>query len=69
LYEGETPLGVFAGQLQAHPDLSVSDLDACVDKLRCKRVSLLADIDPQCDTPSVMLERPSHENLQWVEVS
>jgi catechol 2,3-dioxygenase-like lactoylglutathione lyase family enzyme len=66
--QGETPLASPRGQLQDHIALSVADLDAWVAKLRDEKVAFLEPPYPLGDTRAVMIEGPSREALELVEV-
>src|SRR5215468_2443529 len=66
--QGEEALVSSRGQLQDHIALSVTDLDAWIDKLRGEGVKLLEDAYPLGDTRAVMIEGPSREALELVEV-
>jgi catechol 2,3-dioxygenase-like lactoylglutathione lyase family enzyme len=66
--QGEEPLVSSRGQLQDHIALSVADLDAWIDKLRSEGVTFLEEPYPLGDTRAVMVEGPSREALELVEV-
>jgi catechol 2,3-dioxygenase-like lactoylglutathione lyase family enzyme len=66
--QGEEPLVNSRGQLQDHIALSVADLDAWIDKLRSEGVTFLEEPYPLGDTRAVMVEGPSREALELVEV-
>jgi len=66
--QGERPLVSSRGQLQDHIALSVSDLDAWIDKLQGEGVKFLEEPYPLGDTRAVMIEGPSREALELVEV-
>ncbi|MFT5173126.1 MAG: catechol 2,3-dioxygenase-like lactoylglutathione lyase family enzyme [Gammaproteobacteria bacterium] len=66
--QGESPLGSSAGQLQDHLALSVADLGAWIAKLRGEGVSFVSDIYPLGDTRAMMVEGPSREVIELVEV-
>jgi catechol 2,3-dioxygenase-like lactoylglutathione lyase family enzyme len=66
--QGETPLVSPLGQLQDHIGLSVSDLDPWIDKLKGEGVKFLNGPYPLGDTRAVMIEGPSKEALELVEV-
>jgi catechol 2,3-dioxygenase-like lactoylglutathione lyase family enzyme len=66
--QGDAPLVSPRGQLQDHIALSVTDLDAWVTKLRDEGVTLLEEPYPLGDTRAVMIEGPSREALELVEV-
>jgi 4-hydroxyphenylpyruvate dioxygenase-like putative hemolysin len=65
--QGERPLVGSRGQLQDHIALSVTDLDAWVEKLRSEGVTFLEDPYPFGDTRAIMIEGPSREALELVE--
>ena len=56
------------GQLQDHIALSVGDLDAWIEKLRAEGVKVLEEPHKLGDTRAVMIEGPSREALELVEV-
>lgn len=66
--QGETPLASSLGQFQDHLALSVQDLDAWVAHCRTEGVTFLSDIYRLGDTRAIMLEGPSREGLELVEV-
>ena len=66
--QGDRPLASSRGQLQDHIALSVEDLDTWMDKLRGQGVKFLEEPYPLGDTPAVMIEGPSREALELVEV-
>ena len=65
--QGERPLVGSRGQLQDHIALSVTDLDAWVEKLRSEGITFLEDPYPLGDTRAIMIEGPSREALELVE--
>ncbi len=67
--QGDRPLVSSRGQLQDHIGLSVADLDAWADKLASEGVKLLEPIHPLGDTRALMIEGPSREAIELVEVS
>jgi hypothetical protein len=67
--QGEQPLVSTRGHLYDHIALSVTDLDAWVAKLRGEGVRFLEEPYPLGDTRAVMIEGPSREGLELVEVS
>ena len=67
--QGDRPLVGTRGQLYDHIALSVTDLDAWVAKLRSEGVTLLEEPYPLGDTRAVMIEGPSREALELVEVA
>jgi catechol 2,3-dioxygenase-like lactoylglutathione lyase family enzyme len=67
--QGDRPLVGTRGQLYDHIALSVTDLDAWVAKLRGEGVTFLEEPYPLGDTRAVMIEGPSREALELVEVS
>jgi catechol 2,3-dioxygenase-like lactoylglutathione lyase family enzyme len=66
--QGDEPLVSSRGQLQDHIALSVADLDAWIAKLRGEGVIFLEDPYPLGDTRAVMIEGPSREAIELVEV-
>ena len=66
--QGDQPLVRSRGQLQDHIGLSVADLDAWMDKLHAEGVSFLTRTYQLGDTRGVMIEGPSMEVLELVEV-
>jgi catechol 2,3-dioxygenase-like lactoylglutathione lyase family enzyme len=65
---GDQPLVSSLGQLQDHIALSVTDLDAWVEKLGSEGVKLLEEPYQLGDTRAAMIEGPSREALELVEV-
>jgi catechol 2,3-dioxygenase-like lactoylglutathione lyase family enzyme len=63
-----TPLVSSRGQLQDHIALSVTDLDAWIEKLEGEGVVFLERLYRLGDTRAVMIEGPSREALELVEV-
>ena len=66
--QGEKPLAASRGQLYDHVALSVHDLDAWVAKLRGEGVTFLEQPYKLGDTRAVMIEGPSREALELVEI-
>ena len=66
--QGDRSLASSRGQLQDHIALSVGDLDAWIEKLRGEGIKFLEDPYPLDDTRAVMIEGPSREALELVEV-
>jgi catechol 2,3-dioxygenase-like lactoylglutathione lyase family enzyme len=66
--QGERPLVSTRGHLADHIALSVGDLDAWVAKLRGDNVKFLEQPYKLGDTRAVMIEGPSREALELVEV-
>jgi hypothetical protein len=66
--QGDEPLVSSRGQVYDHIALSVTDLDAWVAKLRGEGVTFLTKPYPLGDTRAVMIEGPSREALELVEV-
>jgi catechol 2,3-dioxygenase-like lactoylglutathione lyase family enzyme len=67
--QGDTPLVSPRGQLQDHIGLSVTNLDAWITKLRDEGVTFLENVYRLGDTRAVMIEGPSREALELVEVA
>ena len=66
--QGVQPLAPTRGQLYDHIGLSVTDLDAWVAKLRREGVTFLMEPYRLGDTRAVMIEGPSREAIELVEV-
>ena len=66
--QGDEPLVGTRGQLYDHVALSVADLDAWVAKLRAEGVKFLQQHYKLGDTRAVMIEGPSREAIELVEV-
>ena len=66
--QGDQPLVSSLGQLQDHIALSVTDLDAWVEKLGSEGVTFLEEPHQLGDTRAAMIEGPSCEALELVEV-
>ena len=67
--QGDEPLAGTRGQLYDHVALSVADLDAWVAKLRGEGVTFLEDPYELGETRAVMIEGPSREAIELVEVA
>ncbi|MGH8734357.1 MAG: VOC family protein, partial [Burkholderiales bacterium] len=66
--QGDQPLVGTRGQLYDHIALSVADLDAWVAKLRAEGVRFLEAPYRLGDTRAVMIEGPSREAIELVEI-
>jgi catechol 2,3-dioxygenase-like lactoylglutathione lyase family enzyme len=66
--QDDTPLIGSRGQLYDHIALSVSDLDAWVDKLAREGVTFLEPPYPIGNTRAAMIEGPSREAIELVEI-
>jgi catechol 2,3-dioxygenase-like lactoylglutathione lyase family enzyme len=66
--QGDRPLVSTRGHLADHIALSVADLDAWVAKLRAENVKVLEPPYKLGDTRAVLIEGPSREALEIVEV-
>ena len=66
--QGAQPLAPRQGHVYDHIGLSVTDLDAWVAKLRSEGVTFLAEPYQLGDTRAVLIEGPSREALELVEV-
>jgi catechol 2,3-dioxygenase-like lactoylglutathione lyase family enzyme len=64
----DEPLAPTRGHLMDHVALSVGDLDAWVAKLKSEGVNFLEQPYRLGDTRAVMIEGPSHEAIELVEV-
>src|SRR5688572_26263310 len=67
--QGEKPLASSRGQLYDHIALSVTDLDAWVSKLKDEGVTFLEQPYQLGDTRAFMIEGPSKEAIELVEVA
>jgi hypothetical protein len=66
--QGDRPFAGTRGHLYDHIALSVRDLDAWVTKLRDEGVTFLEEPYRLGETRAVMIEGPSREALELVEV-
>ena len=66
--QGAAPLAPSTGQLQDHFGLGVGDLDAWIAKLQGERVRFLSEPYRLGDSRAVMIEGPSREAIELVEV-
>lgn len=66
--QGNTPAVSTRGHVMDHVGLSVSDLDAWVGKLRAEGVALLGSPYALGNLRAVMIEGPSREAIELVEV-
>ena len=66
--QGDQPLVSTRGHVSDHVALSVTDLDAWIAKLRSEGVTFLEEPYALGDTRAVMIEGPSREALELVEV-
>jgi 4-hydroxyphenylpyruvate dioxygenase-like putative hemolysin len=66
--QGDKPLVSTRGHLADHIALTVSNLDAWIAKLRGEGVTFLEQPYKFGDTRAVMIEGPSHEALELVEI-
>lgn len=66
--QSDEPLVSPRGHLVDHIGLGVADLDAWVDKLRGEGIKFLEQPHPFGNTRAVMIEGPSREALELVEV-
>jgi hypothetical protein len=62
------PLAPTRGQLMDHVALSVADLDAWVAKLKTENVKFLQQPYKVGDYRAVMIEGPSREAIELIEV-
>ncbi len=65
---GDTPLVSTLGQQADHIALSVGNLDAWLAKLQSEGVKILKEPYKFADTRAFMIEGPSNEALELVEV-
>ncbi len=66
--QGAEPLVSSRGQMQDHIGLSVADLDAWIDKLKGEAVRFLDGPYRLGDARAVMIEGPSREAIELVEI-
>jgi hypothetical protein len=66
--QGETPLAGTRGHLADHIGLSVANLDAWIARLRAEGVKFLKQTYKLGDSRAVMIEGPSREALELVEI-
>lgn len=66
--QGDMPLASSRGHVADHIGLGVADLDAWVAKLRGEGVTFLEQPYTLGDTRAVMIEGPSREAIELVEV-
>ena len=66
--QGDQPLASSRGHLYDHIALSVRDLDAWIAKLRAERVRFLDEPYKLGATRAVMIEGPSREAIELVEI-
>jgi catechol 2,3-dioxygenase-like lactoylglutathione lyase family enzyme len=66
--QSDTALVSTRGHLADHVGLSVADLDAWIAKLRVENVRILEPLYKVGDTRAIMIEGPSHEAIELVEV-
>ena len=64
----DKPAASTRGHLMDHVALSVTNLDAWIAKLRGESVKVLQTPYTLGDTRAVMIEGPSHEAIELVEV-
>ena len=67
--QGDRPLASSRGHVYDHVALSVPDLDAWIAKLRRERVTFLEEPYKLGATRAVMIEGPSREALELVEIA
>jgi hypothetical protein len=66
--QGNEPLAPSRGQMQDHIGLSVADLDTWIDKLKSEAVRFLDGPYRLGDTRAIMIEGPSREAIELVEI-
>ena len=67
--QGDAPLASPRGQLIDHIGLGVANLDAWIEKLRSEGVTFLEEPYAFGDARAILIEGPSREALELVEVS
>ena len=66
--QGDVPLAATRGRLMDHVALSVTNLDSWIAKLRAERVKILQEPYAIGDARAVLIEGPSREAIELVEV-
>ena len=66
--QGDNPAGPTRGHLMDHMALSVTDLDAWITKLRAEGVTFLEQPYKVGEYRAVMIEGPSREAIELIEV-
>jgi predicted enzyme related to lactoylglutathione lyase len=66
--QGDRPLAPTQGHLADHVALSVADLDAWIAKLQREDVKFLKKVYTLGDTRAVMIEGPSREAIELIEI-
>ncbi len=66
--QGDQPLASTRGHLADHIGLSVTDLDAWMAKLKAEGVTFLGEPYKLGDSRAVMIEGPSREALELIEI-
>lgn len=66
--QGNTPAPSTRGHLMDHVGLSVADLDAWVAKLQTERVAMLEPLYRVGDSRAILIEGPSREAIELIEV-
>lgn len=66
--QGDTPAGSTRGRLMDHFALSVADLDAWITKLRAEKVTFLEQPYTVGGLRAIMIEGPSKEAIELIEV-
>lgn len=66
--QGNVPLAATRGRLMDHVALSVANLDSWIAKLRAERVKILQEPYAIGDARAVLIEGPSREAIELVEV-
>lgn len=67
--QSDAPLASPRGHVVDHIGLGVTDVDAWIDKLRSEDITFLEGPYEFGDTRAVMIEGPSHEALELVEIT
>jgi len=66
--QANTPLAPTRGHLMDHYALSVNDLNAWIAKLRAENVTFREQPYTVGESRAVMIEGPSHEAIELIEV-
>ena len=66
--QDDKPLAPTRGQMMDHVGLSVANLDAWVAKLKAENVKFLQTLYKVGDYRAVMIEGPSREAIELIEI-
>jgi hypothetical protein len=66
--QGATPAGPTRGHLMDHMAVSVADLDAWIAKLKAENITFIEQLYRVGELRAVMIEGPSKEAIEIIEV-